>query len=198
MFDQETCHSKPTVSHVDSCLLGQEVCLAERVKFPSSMPPRNRWFPSVNSCDYSGEVQPYISKQDKHEGARATGYSRVVLRSSALGRGEKNYPEEVTGQQMCPEGLETRRKSNSFSLREERLSIQPSRKRADLGPMLQHFVRACISSALALFAPWLYGEISPPKLPICKSHECLTHLIICFLLMYILNHSLCSLKTIFF
>lgn len=51
----------------------------------------------------------------------------------------KNYLEEVTGQQMCPEGLETRRKSNSFSLWKERPSIQPSRKRDDLGPKLQRF-----------------------------------------------------------
>lgn len=46
--DHETHHLKPTVSHADSCLLGQEVCLAEKVKFPSSVPPQNGWFHSVN------------------------------------------------------------------------------------------------------------------------------------------------------
>jgi len=40
-------------------------------------------------CDYSREVQPYISRQDKHESTEAASNSRVVLRSSALGRGEK-------------------------------------------------------------------------------------------------------------
>jgi len=48
MLDQETRYSKPAVSHADSCLLGQEVCLVERVKIPPSMPPQNGWFPSVN------------------------------------------------------------------------------------------------------------------------------------------------------
>lgn len=97
VLDQETNHSKPMVSHVDSCLLGQEVHLAERVNFPSSMPPQNGWFPSLNSCDYSREVQPRFSKQDKHEGARAAGYSRVVLRSSTLGRGEKITQRRLQG-----------------------------------------------------------------------------------------------------
>ena len=89
--------SKPTVSHVDSCLLGQEVCLAERVKFPSLRPPWNGWFPSVNSCDCSREVQPYISMQDKHEGTGAAGYSRVALRTSTLGKGGKITQRRLQG-----------------------------------------------------------------------------------------------------
>lgn len=113
------------------------------------------------------------------------GCARVLLGTAALGQGGKNYPEELTGQQMCPEGLETRRKSSSP--REERLSFQPSWKQGDLGPMLQHLVRACVCSALALFAPGLHGELSSLQLSICKSHERLAPLIIWFLLMCILS-----------
>lgn len=52
----------------------------------------------------------------------------------------KKLPRGGYRAKMCPEGLEMRRKSSSP--REGRLSIQPSWKWGDLGPMLQHFVRA--------------------------------------------------------
>lgn len=83
---------------------------------------------------------------------------------------------------MCPEGLERRRKSSSP--RDGRLSIQPSWKWDDLGPKLQHSVRAGVCSALALFAPGLHGMLSSLQLSICKSHE---RLIIWFSLMCILS-----------
>lgn len=102
----------------------------------------------------------------------------------------KDCPEEASGQQTCPEGLEMRRQRSSSSLWERRPEDQPSRKRSNPGPTLQHFVRACISSARALFALWLYGELSPLKLSICKSREPLACLIISFLLICILRSSL--------
>lgn len=90
---------------------------------------------------------------------------------------------------MCPEGLETRRGSNSSSPQHRDQAINPTGN-SNPGPKLQLFVRACISSACALFALWLCGELSSLKLSICKSHEALACIISCFLLIYILSSSL--------
>lgn len=86
---------KPRVSHSescpDSCLLGHKVCLAERVKFPSWMPPRRGWFPPGNAWGCSREVQPPTSVQDKHEGARVARClcQSSVRNSSTRTRGKK-------------------------------------------------------------------------------------------------------------
>lgn len=63
MSDQEAHNSKPAVSHVDSCLLGREVCLAERVKFPSSTPHKIAGF--LQWIHVTAQVKSNLTYQSK-------------------------------------------------------------------------------------------------------------------------------------
>lgn len=99
-----------------------------------------------NPWHSSREVQPPIFQSEISTKAPEPPTGCSIKNISIRASGGKNYPEEVTEPQMCPEGLERRRKSSSP--REERLSIQPSWKWGDPGPILQRFV---------FVLPWLYS-----------------------------------------
>lgn len=89
--------------------------------------PLKVWFLSVNWCNCSGEGQLHIAKQDKHEGARATGCSRATLRTSTLGK-EKRLPKggyRVTG---VPWRTWNKEREQQLQPSAQRPGDQPNRK----------------------------------------------------------------------